>query len=64
MSAPNNLPVAVSALGPVDPASLNHESDEKEKSAPWIIRKLVGVSAIYFVPSRHSCTGNRKSPNW
>ncbi|KAI0070759.1 hypothetical protein K474DRAFT_1631186 [Panus rudis PR-1116 ss-1] len=30
----------VSALGPVDPASVHH--DENQKSAPWIVRKLVG----------------------
>jgi hypothetical protein len=39
----------VSSLGPIDPASLQDEShDESEKSAPWIVRKLVGVS-------RHLC---------
>ena len=33
----------VSALGPVDPASV--PAAEEEKAAPWIVRKLVGVSA-------------------
>ncbi len=33
----------VSALGPVDPASVPEA--EQEKAAPWIVRKLVGVSA-------------------
>ncbi|KAK7046760.1 hypothetical protein R3P38DRAFT_2607790 [Favolaschia claudopus] len=32
----------VSSLGPIDPASLSNENDEQEKSAPWIVRKLVG----------------------
>lgn len=41
----------VSPLGPVDPASLPPINDEEEKEAPWIIRKLVGVSgkSIPFV---------------
>jgi len=38
----------VSALGPIDPASIT-EGGEKEKSAPWIVRKLVGVSQYYAV---------------
>jgi hypothetical protein len=33
-----------SALGPVDPAPLPPIDGEKEKEAPWIVRKLVGVS--------------------
>ncbi|KAJ3004710.1 hypothetical protein NUW54_g4685 [Trametes sanguinea] len=32
---------AVSPLGPIDPASVPEA--EQEKSAPWIVRKLVGV---------------------
>ncbi|KAK7046767.1 hypothetical protein R3P38DRAFT_2607799 [Favolaschia claudopus] len=32
----------VSSLGPIDPTSLSNEHDETEKSAPWIVRKLVG----------------------
>jgi hypothetical protein len=37
----------VSPLGPIDPASIPDEShDEQEKSAPWIMRKLVGVSCL------------------
>lgn len=32
---------AVSPLGPIDPASVPEA--ETEKSAPWIVRKLVGV---------------------
>lgn len=32
----------VSALGPIDPSSIPEA--ETEKSAPWIVRKLVGVS--------------------
>ena len=31
----------VSPLGPIDPASVPEA--ETEKSAPWIVRKLVGV---------------------
>lgn len=31
----------VSALGPVDPSSVQDEG--QEKAAPWIVRKLVGV---------------------
>lgn len=36
----------VSSLGPVDPASVKNPEahDEKEKTAPWIVRKLAGVS--------------------
>ncbi|KAJ3729587.1 hypothetical protein C8R42DRAFT_652445 [Lentinula raphanica] len=34
---------AVSPLGPIDPASVTEaSSDETEKAAPWIVRKLVG----------------------
>ncbi|KAF5362654.1 hypothetical protein D9758_009571 [Tetrapyrgos nigripes] len=37
---------SVSALGPIDPASVQDvdsgSTDEKEKAAPWIVRKLVG----------------------
>ena len=36
----------VSALGPVDPASL--QDDGQEKAAPWIVRKLVGVRCIHL----------------
>ncbi|KAK7033664.1 hypothetical protein VNI00_012664 [Paramarasmius palmivorus] len=32
----------VSALGPIDPTSVYQEDGEKEKAAPWVIRKLVG----------------------
>jgi len=32
----------VSALGPIDPASV--PVGEEEKAAPWIVRKVVGVS--------------------
>ncbi len=36
----------VSALGPIDPSSvIAAGTDESEKKAPWIIRKLVGVSS-------------------
>ncbi|KAJ4468729.1 hypothetical protein J3R30DRAFT_3304491 [Lentinula aciculospora] len=35
--------VTVSALGPIDPASVSEGSSaENEKAAPWIVRKLVG----------------------
>lgn len=33
----------LSVLGPIDPAS-RPTLDEEEKAAPWIVRKLVGVS--------------------
>jgi len=36
-----------STLGPIDPASIPEEKEE-EKAAPWIIRKLVGVSELLF----------------
>jgi hypothetical protein len=37
-----------SALGPIDPTSVNaHE--EEEKSAPWIVRKLVGVGDLWLL---------------
>lgn len=37
-----------SPLGPIDPSSVTNveESSETEKSAPWIVRKLVGVSTV------------------
>jgi hypothetical protein len=35
--------IAISPLGPIDPASL--QASEEEKHAPWIVRKLVGVRA-------------------
>jgi hypothetical protein len=42
-----------SALGPIDPSSIqNYSQDasgsEEEKAAPWIVRKLVGVSVMSF----------------
>lgn len=37
----------VSPLGPIDPASVS-ESTEQEKNAPWIVRKLVGVSHVQY----------------
>ncbi|KAJ7669038.1 hypothetical protein B0H17DRAFT_217181 [Mycena rosella] len=44
----------VSALGPVDPASLKDEAhDEQEKSAPWIVRKLVGSMTGRIVMSSY-----------
>ena len=39
----------VSALGPVDPASLQDAG--QEKAAPWIVRKLVGVRHVVYLPS-------------
>jgi len=36
----------MSALGPIDPSSVS-EVNEEEKSAPWIARKLVGVSSHF-----------------
>ncbi|KAJ7791956.1 hypothetical protein B0H14DRAFT_2933782 [Mycena olivaceomarginata] len=44
----------VSSLGPIDPASLQDEShDESEKSAPWIVRKLVGSMTGRIVMSSY-----------
>ncbi|GLB39280.1 hypothetical protein LshimejAT787_0604420 [Lyophyllum shimeji] len=45
----------ISVLGPVDPSSLSPEpSDhEKEKSAPWIVRKLVGSMTGRIVMSSY-----------
>ena len=37
----------ISALGPIDPSSVP-EVNEEEKAAPWIMRKLVGVSSDFF----------------
>jgi hypothetical protein len=37
----------ISALGPIDPNSVNAEGNgETEKSAPWIVRKLAEVRVI------------------
>ena len=37
-----------SALGPIDPGSIHDPSvAEEEKAAPWIMRKLIGVSAAF-----------------
>ena len=36
----------VSFLGPIDPSSV--VDGENEKNAPWIVRKLAGVSQRYF----------------
>jgi hypothetical protein len=49
---------SVSVLRPVDPTSI--QNDEKEKSAPWIVSKLVEVflSISWFqqaVPSMFFC---------
>ncbi|KAJ6590494.1 hypothetical protein DFH09DRAFT_1139500 [Mycena vulgaris] len=44
----------VSSLGPIDPASLSDENhDEQEKSAPWIVRKLVGSMTGRIVMSSY-----------
>jgi hypothetical protein len=37
------MPQTVSALGPIDPSTISDA--ENEKHAPWIVRKLVGVSS-------------------
>ncbi|KAF9530047.1 hypothetical protein CPB83DRAFT_851495 [Crepidotus variabilis] len=42
----------VSALGPIDPASLP-ETTEQEKNAPWIVRKLVGSMTGRIVMSSY-----------
>ncbi|RDB16033.1 hypothetical protein Hypma_003440 [Hypsizygus marmoreus] len=53
-SSDSNAPATqVSALGPVDPDSLNFESDEKEKAAPWIVRKLIGSMTGRIVMSSY-----------
>ncbi|KAJ7138509.1 hypothetical protein C8R43DRAFT_1019346 [Mycena crocata] len=45
---------SMSALGPIDPASVPDEShDEQEKSAPWIVRKLVGSMTGRIVMSSY-----------
>jgi hypothetical protein len=36
----------VSVLGPIDPNSIADNDDEKH--APWIVRKLAGVS-LFFI---------------
>ncbi len=44
-----------SALGPIDPSSVialdpsGNSHQEKEIKAPWIMRKLVGVSTILYI---------------
>ncbi|KAJ6486785.1 hypothetical protein C8R45DRAFT_869405 [Mycena sanguinolenta] len=43
----------VSSLGPIDPASLAETHDEQEKSAPWIVRKLVGSMTGRIVMSSY-----------
>ncbi|TFK41555.1 hypothetical protein BDQ12DRAFT_678174 [Crucibulum laeve] len=45
--------VEISALGPVDPASIPLEGNETEKSAPWIVRKLVGSMTGRIVMSSY-----------
>lgn len=42
----------VSALGPIDPASV--PTGEEEKAAPWIVRKMVGVSLSDYLTEFHS----------
>lgn len=41
-----------SPLGPIDPSSIadadQQNAAETEKRAPWIVRKLVGVSIFWF----------------
>ena len=44
----------ISALGPIDPSTVP-EVDEEEKAAPWIMRKLVGVSSTFFQNSPSVC---------
>jgi hypothetical protein len=41
------MPKDLSPLGPIHPASIPDE--EQEKSAPWIVRKLVEVSRFNVV---------------
>ena len=36
----------ISPLGPIDPSSVSDA--ENQKSAPWIVRKLVGVRTSLF----------------
>ncbi|KAL0958342.1 hypothetical protein HGRIS_000487 [Hohenbuehelia grisea] len=43
----------VSALGPIDPSSIAVADAEKEKSAPWIVRKLVGSMTGRIVMSSY-----------
>ncbi|KAJ7232951.1 hypothetical protein B0H12DRAFT_1260766 [Mycena haematopus] len=43
----------ISSLGPIDPSSLNESHDEQEKSAPWIMRKLVGSMTGRIVMSSY-----------
>lgn len=44
------MPSEPSALGPIDPGSIHDPSvAEEEKAAPWIMRKLIGVSAAFQI---------------
>ena len=49
-----NSGTQASPLGPIDPISLtatdnpNVTDAETEKSAPWIVRKLAGVSDLFL----------------
>ncbi|TFK67575.1 hypothetical protein BDN72DRAFT_842846 [Pluteus cervinus] len=43
----------VSTLGPIDPASIPEISNEQEKAAPWIVRKLVGSMTGRIVMSSY-----------
>lgn len=51
----------VSVLGPIDPKNVT-EDTEKEKAAPWVIRKLVGVSDFHVLKrsSEHMPDGGSK----
>ncbi|ESK88083.1 hypothetical protein Moror_10731 [Moniliophthora roreri MCA 2997] len=44
---------AISTLGPIDPTSVNQGDGEKEKAAPWVVRKLVGSMTGRIVMSSY-----------
>ena len=48
------MSTSVSPLGPIDPNSVPEA--ETEKSAPWIVRKLVGVCHSLRFSGRHLTT--------
>jgi hypothetical protein len=52
----------ISALGPIDPSSVP-EVNEEEKEAPWIMRKLVGVSSNFFNTQRLCTPVSRQTTN-
>ena len=53
-------PAKASALGPIDPDSVEKAGGEDEKSSPWVVRKLAQVSLILITFLHHPSSAGQK----